>query len=750
MADENMQGPGPGRDHGRNLAASVAHPQKPNYVCVQYLTGYEDIPEPVEERGAGIKWDDQVPKDIAVMWTRYQSELMSIENVSISRRITFENTTSIQVHAFSDSSEKGYAAAVYLRTQTFTSVYCHLVTGKSKVAPLKRSTIPRLELCGAVLAAKLLQFVVDTYSDRITIDSLHAWTDSTTALAWIQSSPHRWVTFVANRTSQIHELTSPDIWNHVPTHQNPVDCASRGLFPSELAAHPLWWTGPAYLLESSNTWPSAVSSSVTTDNHTSIESRKCTVLLTTTNCAITDLLYRFSSLNKVLQIVAYCLRLSKSRPSAPFTHLIDANERTHALAALVFYVQQTSYSHEISNIKKGLRCSPAIRRLDPFVDDQGLLRVGGRLTNADLPYAHKHPLLLPFHHRLTVLLIDHHHHRLKHPGSIALQAHLQREFWIPSARKLIRSRIRLWIACFRIRPRSVQPKMASLPSYRVQQVKPFSITGVDYAGPVSLKEPRNRNSVPRLAYICLFVCTTTKAIHLELSSDLSTECFLMAFTRFSARRGPIKEMHSDCGTNFIGASRLMDPLHDLTYSQTFQDSVLRHLAKHHITWHFNPPASPHFGGLWEAGVKSTKALILRSIGTHKLTSEEFLTLLTQVEATLNSRPLCALSNDPNDFEALTPSHLLTLEPSTSLPDPTLTNEYLSSLQVRKKWFVPNQDLRVGELVLIKEATHPLSWRTGRIRDLHPGLDGISRVATVDTTSGQLKRPAVKLCPLPLS
>jgi len=211
--------------------------------------------------------------------------------------------------------------------------------------------------------------------------------------------------------------------------------------------------------------------------------------------------------------------------------------------------------------------------------------------------------------------------------------------------------------------------MASLPSYRVQQVKPFAITGVDYAGPVTLKEPRGRRTASKLAYICLFVCTTTKAIHLELSSDLSTECFLMTFTRFSARRGPIKEMHSDCGTNFVGASRSMDPLHEFTHSQIFQDNIHRHLTKHNITWHFNPPASPHFGGLWEAGVKSTKSLILRSIGIHKLTSEEFLTLLTQVEATLNSRPLCALSNDPDDFEALTPSHFLTLEPSTVLPDP---------------------------------------------------------------------------------
>lgn len=317
--------------------------------------------------------------------------------------------------------------------------------------------------------------------------------------------------------------------------------------------------------------------------------------------------------------------------------------------------------------------------------------------------------------------------------------------------------------------------MSSLPKYRVQQVKPFEISGVDYAGPITLKGTRKQRSTGSTAYICLFVCTTTKAIHLELSSDLSTETFLLAFTRFSARRGPIKELHSDCGTNFVGAAHLLTPPQTLTHSQSFQNSVKNHLAINQTSWHFNPPASPHFGGLWEAGVKSTKSLLLRSIGNHKLTSEEMITLLTQIEATLNARPLCALSNDPVDFQALTPSHFLTLEPSTSLPDPNLEsvplsklqrwrlvtdmhrhfwsrwrNEYLSSLQLRAKWSDQGKDLKVGELVLIRDNTHPLHWRLGRIRQLHPGIDGVSRVATLDTPSGSLTRPAVKLCPLPIS
>lgn len=505
------------------------------------------------------------------------------------------------------------------------------------------------------------------------------------------------------------------------------------------------------------------------------ESKTATILLVITS-SITRLLDQYSSLQTIIRIIAYCLRLSKHQvPAKMKSSIITADEMAHALSALIYCVQKMVYADDIDRIKKGIICSKELRQLDPFIDNNDIVRVGGRLTNANIPYAHKHPILLPSSHRLTTLIIDYHHLRLKHPGAHALQTQLQREYWIQSARRVIRSRLRLCMACFRTRPSTLQPKMAPLPKYRVQQLKPFLISGVDYAGPITLRGLRGKRLTPISSYICLFVCLTTKALHLELSSDLSTEAFLMALTRFSARRGPIKEIHSDCGTNFVGAARLLNPVQELTQSQSFQTKIQRHCASVQIKWCFNPPSSPHFGGLWEANVKSTKALILRSIGTHKLTAEEFTTLLTQIEATLNSRPLCPLSNDPFNYEALTPGHFLTLEPSTSLPDPSLKSvslsklkrwrliadlhshfwsrwkiEYLSTLQLRSKWCKNSRELEVGELVLIKEATHPLHWRLGRIRNLHPGADGIVRVATIDTATGSFTRPVVKLCPLPIS
>jgi len=177
--------------------------------------------------------------------------------------------------------------------------------------------------------------------------------------------------------------------------------------------------------------------------------------------------------------------------------------------------------------------------------------------------------------------------------------------------------------------------MAALSQYRVQQLKPFAVTGVDYAGSIAVKGSRGRTSSRSSANICLFVCTITKALHIELSSDLSTETFLLAFTRFVARRGPIKEVHSDNGTYFVDAAILLNPLHTFIASEKYQTSWRNHLSRNQISWLFNPPFFPHFGGLWKAGVKSTKSLIYRSIETHRLTSEELITLLAKIEVTLN-------------------------------------------------------------------------------------------------------------------
>jgi len=310
--------------------------------------------------------------------------------------------------------------------------------------------------------------------------------------------------------------------------------------------------------------------------------------------------------------------------------------------------------------------------------------------------------------------------------------------------------------------------MADLPSFRVRPCRPFSNVGVDFAGPFQVKESRRKNAKAIKGYLAVFVCTVIKSVHLEIVSDLSTDAFMASFNRFISRRGIPSNIYSDCGTNFQGANRQLREI--LTTTASRQTTSLP------CKWHFNPPAAPHFGGIWEAAVKSAKYHLKRVIGAQTFTFEEMSTLSTQIEAILNSRPLTVLSSDPNDLRPLTPGDFSIGQPLVALPSPDLTStpinrltrwelirqctqsfwnrwssEYLSSLQRRTKWTRQQPNVEVGDIVLINMPNKaPTYWPMGRVEEVHPGTDGIVRVATIQTADGIVKRPVVKLAVLPVS
>jgi len=209
------------------------------------------------------------------------------------------------------------------------------------------------------------------------------------------------------------------------------------------------------------------------------------------------------------------------------------------------------------------------------------------------------------------------------------------------------------------------PIMADLPESRVLQCRPFSRVRADYAGPLIVREHKLRKARTYKAYIAVFVCVSVKAVHLELISDLSTPAFLAAFDRFVARRGLPATIYSDCGTNFVGADT---QLRQLLHSSAAKSIITS--TKSYCEWKFNPPSAPHFGGLWEAAMRSAKRLLTRIMGAHKFTYEEITTVLCRIEAVLNSCPLTPASTDPHDLESLTPGHFLIGQPLLALPPRT--------------------------------------------------------------------------------
>eukprot|EP00102_Acyrthosiphon_pisum_P010921 XP_008179430.1 PREDICTED: uncharacterized protein LOC103308201 [Acyrthosiphon pisum] len=322
--------------------------------------------------------------------------------------------------------------------------------------------------------------------------------------------------------------------------------------------------------------------------------------------------------------------------------------------------------------------------------------------------------------------------------------------------------------CSRHKALHPTPRMGILPEARVHSVRAFSSVGTDYGGPYLIKECKRRNTKTTKVYLALFVCMATKAIHVEIVSDLTTEAFLAALDRFIARRGVPTHVYSDCGTNYVGAAR---QLRRMFRNKDVQAQVSARVA---CNWHFNPPAAPHFGGLWEAGIKSVKFHLKRVMGTQVLTYEELETLCVRIEGILNSRPLTPVSTDPQDFTALTPGHFLIGQPLLAVPEENFTEvpmnrltrwqllrqlhqsfwkrwaqEYLNTLQGRQKWTAIQDSLKVDDLVIVEAPSQPPSvWRMGRITAVHPGPDETVRVVTIKTQDGEIKRPVVKVVKLP--
>nr|XP_049697145.1 uncharacterized protein LOC126054685 [Helicoverpa armigera] len=708
----------------------------------------------------GVNWDEQLNDSLVTKWRTYREELSLLKRVQVPRWIRTTGDDNIELHGFSDASKAAYAAVVYLRTINLAGeIHVSLLVAKTRVAPIKQVSIPRLELCGAVLLSKLLTEATEVLN--ISKDKVFAWTDSTVVLSWLSSHPSRWKTFVANRTSEILGNISSTQWFHVSTKENPADCASRGLNPSSLVESKLWFSGPPFLKNN------LVEYKRPKELKTELEQIKVHTAVVTDKLDLD----KYSSLSKLVRVVAYCRRFLKKDKHG--TRYLTVHEIEAALQTCIKKVQIETFSTEYTQLKeKGYLTikSSKLKSLCPFLDKMGIIRIRGRVEKSELAEQVKHPIVLPHSHHLTHLIVADAHEKTLHGGPQLMANFLRSAYWIIGARSLIQQYVRKCVTCAKQRANVKNQLMGDLPSVRCIPARPFLHSGVDYAGPISIRTSKGRGHRAYKGYICLFVCMTTRAIHLEVVSDMTTQAFLAAFRRFVSRRGHCAKLWSDNGTNFVGASRELQQL------ASIQPAIAEHLEANNTEWHFIPPHAPNFGGLWEAGVKSTKFHLKRVIGESTLTYEEMSTFLNQVEACLNSRPISVLNiSDPGEPLPLTPGHFLIGEPLVNVPDKNYessnvnyltrwqyvqrmlqsfwrrwSHEYLSNLMNRYKWSLQVPEPKLGDIVLIKEDDLPPSrWLLGRVVQKHPGNDNLTRVVTLRTNTTTIKRPTNKLCILPI-
>lgn len=711
--------------------------------------------------------------------------------------LCFGDVVTAQLHHFSDASQDGYGTVSYLLLKNQHSVmHSAFIMGKARVAPLKSVTIPRMELIAATMASRMdILWRKEMHMDLL--DSVF-WTDSTSVLKYIRNETSRFKVFVSNRVSQILKVSSPEQWRYVDTASNPADMASRGVKVDVFIQNTTWVSGPHFLLHPESEWPvNKEDVNYLSPEDPEVKNVAATNVTQLKEDPVTYLIKYFSSWTRLKKSVAWFLRIkdwlmsclketrhfhqtvvqsdNNAQQSSSVAEEIDYFKRTsskltvedldRAELAIIKFCQGQRFPEELASLEKGqhIKISSHLHKLCPQLQD-GILRVGGRLCRLAMPVEVKHPIILTKDLHISELLLRHIHQEVGHGGRNHMLSKLREKYWITGVSVAIRKVLSKCIVCRRLNALPVYQQMADLPHERiVPDEPPFTRVGVDYFGPFEVKS--RRSMVKR--YGVIFTCLAIRAVHLEVAPSLDMDSFINALRRFISRRGQVREIRSDNGTNFVGAERELKA----AIKHWNQGQINDLLLQKGIRWSFNPPAGSHHGGSWERLIRSVRKVLNSMFKVQNLDEEGLHTVLCEIEAIINSRPITKASMDPNDLEALTPNHLLQLKTSPSLPpglfQPTdmyalrrwkqvqymsdlfwkrWVKEYLPQLQERQRWIGVKRNLVVGDLVIIMDSTAPRnSWPTGRVIQTFPDRRGFVRQVRIKTKTSCLERPITKVC-----
>lgn len=714
---------------------------------------------------SGVGWDEPIKDDQLVKWNKWLDFLPNLEKVNIQRcylkQLENYNDANIQLHTFVDASENGYAAVAYLRISTENNIVCSLVGSKTRVAPLRMTSIPRLELMAALIGARFANNIIKSHS--IQIQNKFFWSDSKTVISWLTHSNKKYHQFVALRISEILETTELENWHWIPGKLNVADEATKWAKRPDISPNGRWFKGPEFLLTSENEWPEE------------------TVVLQQPDTEIKEYVYvisndipvidanRFSKWKRLLRACAYVLRFITLLKKLPAERgELTSKELFRAELLLFKIAQQEAYSEEINTIKlnKSLPKSSPLYRVSPKIDDIDILHVDSRLDRAYLSDESKYPIILPRTSRITFLLVTHFHTIYNHLHHETAVNEIRQRYYIPHLRALLKTAVRKCQSCRIRKAVPTNPQMAVIPEARLAAFcPPFTYTGVDYFGPILVTVGRHKEK----RYGALFTCLTIRAVHIEIVHTLNTSSCIMAIRNFMARRGMPREFYSDNGTNFVSAEREIRE----AVQEVDRNELVRCFTTTTTEWKFNPPAAPHMGGAWERLVRSVKTVFYNITVTRAPSDELLRGMLSEVENIINSRPLTYVPIEHENAEALTPNHFLLgrsngIKPLAIYDDSGFAlqhnwlcaqqyaemfwrrwvTEYLPTLTLRSKWHEKTKPLQVGDLVIVVDPSSPRNvWLRGKVLETSVAKDGQVRKARILTPSGILLRPATKLAVL---
>ncbi|KAI5614831.1 hypothetical protein C0J50_10985, partial [Silurus asotus] len=708
-------------------------------------------------------WDDpDLPPKLRTAWTNWGSELIHLSKVSIPRCYSSASLASVvqpsSLHVFCDASKRAYGAVAYLVANLDSDIHVSFIMARSRVAPKRQQSIPRLELCAALAGAQLAKVVREELT--ISISQTILWTDSMTVLEWIRSDSCRYKVFVGTRVSEIQELTHHRSWRYVNTQDNPADDITRGKNLQELSEPSRWSQGPSFLKQDPVHWPKrpeVTSSKVVSE----LKGSSCYSIMTVdANSSLPDAT-QFRTWQELLKATQQTCQGPATSSDVPMTI-------REAEVFLLKSCQAQSFPEEVAALEaqKPVPRHSRLVKLAPEWDSlTKLIRVGGRLRRmANSEPEQIHPIVLDPKQTITKLLIKDFDERLLHSRAERVFAEIRRQYWILKGRQAIKHHQLTCLACQRWRAQPKVPQMADLPPERLHLLcPPFYSTGVDCFGPYLTKIGRRNEK----RWGLIFKCLTTRAVHIELLNALDVDAFLLALRRFIARRGRPKEIRSDCGTNFHGAERELREAFS-----SMEPELQNRLADYQISFRFNPPGAPHFGGVWEREVRSVKSALQVAVGGQAVAEDFLSTVLVEVEGILNSKPLGYASTDVADIDPVTPNLLLMGRRDASLPQVayapgqmgrrrwrhcqniveqfwiSFTRNYLPTLQTRQKWHKALPNLEVDSVVLIVDPQLPRAqWPIGKIQKTLPSSDGRVRTAEVVIDGKVYLRPVARLIQL---